>query len=119
MPTFRKQDRLLSPLDFKRVYDRRCSVSDAWIIIYGGPNELARLRLGMSVSRKFGDAVARNRFKRLCREAFRLTRAELPAGLDLIVLPRSKNEATLAALQHSLRTLLPSLARRLTRSERA
>jgi ribonuclease P protein component len=119
MPTFRKQDRLLSPHDFKRVYDRRCSVSDAGLIIYGCPNELARPRLGMSVSRKFGNAVARNRFKRLCREAFRLTRAELPTGLDLIVIPRSKNEPTLVAIQQSLRTLVSSLARRLTRAEKA
>jgi ribonuclease P protein component len=119
MPTFRKQDRLLSPHDFKRVYDRRCSVSDARLIIYGLSNELARLRLGMSVSRKFGNAVARNRFKRICREAFRLTRAELPSGLDLVVLPRSKDEPTLDAIQQSLRTLLPSLARRLARAEKS
>lgn len=116
MLTFRKQDRLRSPGDFKRVYDRRCSVSDRWVVIYGCPNELSHARLGVSVSRKIGNAVARNRFKRLYREAFRLTRAELPAGLDLILLPRSTREPTLDKMRQSLAALVPKLARRLEKS---
>lgn len=113
MATFRQQDRLRSPYDFKRVYDRRCSVSNQWLIVYGCANELGRSRLGVSVSRKIGNAVARNRFKRLYREAFRLSRAELPTGLDLVVLPRSTREPTLNAVRQSLLTLVPTLARRL------
>jgi ribonuclease P protein component len=117
MWTFRKADRLCAPQEFKWVYERKCSVSNAWLIIYGCANELERSRLGLSVSRKVGNAVARNRFKRLYREAFRLTRAELPVGLDLILLPRSGRAATLEAIQHSLRTLVPTLARRLAPTE--
>jgi ribonuclease P protein component len=115
MLTFRKQDRLCSPADFKRVYERRCSVSNPWLIIYGHANDLGYARLGVSVSRKIGNAVARNRFKRLYREAFRLTRPELPTGLDLILLPRSKQQPTLDAIQQSLRTLIPTLVRRLAK----
>ena len=65
MLTFRKRDRLLTPHDFKRVYERKCSVSNQEMIVYGARNDLGRPRLGLSVSRKFGNAVARNRFKRL------------------------------------------------------
>ena len=114
--TFRKADHLRTPADFQRVYARRCSVSNAWLVVYGCPNELGRWRVGLSVSRKVGNAVARNRFKRVYREACRLLRTELPSGLDLILLPRSANEPTLDAIQQSLRTLLPTLVRRLEKS---
>jgi ribonuclease P protein component len=116
MLKFRKLDRLRSPSDFKRVYERRCSVSNQWLIVYGCPNALEHLRLGLSVSRKIGNAVARNRFKRLYREAFRLSRAELPTGLDLIVLPRSSREPTLAEVRLALADLVPALARRLAKA---
>src|ERR1700693_2379995 len=95
---FRKQDRLARPAEFRRVFDRRCSVSNAWLIVYGVPNDLDRCRLGLSVSRKVGPAVHRNRLRRLYREAFRLSRAAMPAGLDLVLIPRSIVEPRLGGL---------------------
>jgi len=47
-----------------------------------------RQRLGITASRKVGNAVQRNRAKRLLREAFRCVRSELPSGLDLVVIVR-------------------------------
>jgi len=48
----------------------------------------ARQRLGITASRKVGNAVQRNRAKRLLREAFRCVRSQLPRGLDLVVIVR-------------------------------
>src|SRR6516225_6022081 len=85
---FLKAEHLRRPADFKRDYDRRRSVSDEWLIVYACENGLPHLRLGCSVSRKVGNAVRRNRLRRLYREAFRLSKHELPAGLDLVLVPR-------------------------------
>ena len=107
---FPRRCRLRSRLDFGRVYRRRRSVSDERLIVYGLPNGLDDSRLGLSVSRKYGGAVARNRFKRLVREAFRLSRDELPASLDLIVIPRVGVAPELPAIRESLVRLASRLA---------
>jgi ribonuclease P protein component len=112
---FPRQLRLRSRKDFERVYARRRSVSNRWLIIYGCENHLPYSRLGLSVSRKLGSAVQRNRLRRLCREAFRLCRPELPAGLDLVLIPRTGEEPPLEELKSTLRRLVPQLAARLAR----
>jgi ribonuclease P protein component len=109
---FRPHEHLRRPSDFRRVYDRRCSASDNWLIVYACPNGLAYLRLGLSVSRKFGGAVQRNRLRRLYREAFRLTRQEMPTGLDIVLIPRKPEQPTLENLKKSLPRLVRHAGRK-------
>jgi ribonuclease P protein component len=114
--TFRPHERIKNPADFRRAFDRRRSVSNGALIIYGVENGLDHSRLGISVSRKkVRRATARNRIKRLIREAFRLNKAELAPGMDLVVLPRG-GDLTFAEAQQSMASLGRDLARRLTLS---
>ncbi len=112
---FRPAEHLRRPADFRRVYERRRSASDAWLIVYACENGLPFLRVGFSVGRKMGNAVHRNRLRRLYREAFRLTRHEMPVGLDLVLIPRCPEEPALADLKQSLPQLVNQLARKLAR----
>jgi ribonuclease P protein component len=54
----------------------------------GTASVVSRQRLGITASRRVGNAAQRNRAKRLLREAFRCVRSELPGGLDLVVIVR-------------------------------
>lgn len=110
---FRPKEHLRRPADFRRVYERRRSASNAQLLVYGCENHLPYCRLGLSVSRKWGPAVRRNRLRRLYREAFRLTRKELPVGLDLVLIPRSIDPPSLTELTIALPRLVAQIARKL------
>jgi ribonuclease P protein component len=70
-------------------------------------------RLGLVVSRRVGGAVVRNRVKRLCRECFRLSRALLPSGVDLVVIPKRGAESMkLQEVQAEWEAAASSLRRR-------
>jgi ribonuclease P protein component len=112
---FRPHEHLRRPADFRRVYERRRSVSDNWLIVYACENGLPHLRLGLSVSRKVGQATQRNRLRRLYREAFRLTRHTMPTGLDLVLIPRGPMEPLLEELKVALPRLVGQVARKLAR----
>lgn len=110
--TFPKSHHLRNGADFRRVYDSGRSASDATLVVYALANDLPHPRLGLSVSRKVGNAVARNRWKRLLREAFRLSRDELPSGHDLVLIPRRPKPPPLAELCQNLPHLAARAARK-------
>lgn len=79
----------------------------SFVIIDSMKNRGHSARLGITVTKRYGDAFKRNRFKRLVREAFRLCRHQLPSNLDLHVKPRSKaEEVTLALMMQEMLQLL-------------
>src|SRR5262245_38412492 len=100
--TFPQSRRMKTPAEFDRCYKRKRSASDDVLIVYACENGLTHPRLGCSVSKKIGNAVVRNRYKRLFREAFRLTQQELPAGVDVVLIPRPGDDPTLEKLKESL-----------------
>ena len=115
--SFPKQVRLLSRGDFRRVYERGCWLGDDLLRLAGALSDLPHPRLGLAVSRHVGNAVLRNRWKRLIREAFRLARPELPPGLDFIVVPRQSVPPQLQPLAKSLVNLSWRLVKRLKREQ--
>jgi ribonuclease P protein component len=99
---FRPEHRIRHSTDFRRAFRLRHSAGDHVLLLFGHPNGLPYPRLGLSVSRRVGGAVFRNRWKRLLREAFRLSREDLPEGFDLVIVPRQGIEPQLEAIRRSL-----------------
>jgi len=87
-----KRGRLSRSAEFDRVFRQGRSLANRVLVLYSfprGAGEPAEApRLGLSVSRKVGGAVDRNRVKRLLREAFEAECARVPAGYDVVLVAR-------------------------------
>ncbi|HZN69115.1 MAG TPA: ribonuclease P protein component [Tepidisphaeraceae bacterium] len=113
--TFPKSRRMRLPAEFSAVYEARVRESRGPLTVYARPNDLPHPRLGLSVSRKVGTAVRRNRIKRLVRESFRLLQHDLPQGYDLLVVVRPHEPLLLADYQKLLSAMLVKLHNTWTR----
>lgn len=120
--SFPKSRRVVRQRDFDRTFKTGRVIADSTLVIHATPNGLDHWRLGLSMSRKVGNAVVRNHWKRLIREAFRRQfPREIPLGrlqqqpthcFDLVIRPRKGATANYQAIVKSV----ASCSRRLLRS---
>lgn len=83
--TLARRDRLTGSNAFEHVFSAKATKPAGPLLVRACPNEVGRHRLGLAVPRRAGRAHRRNRFKRLLREAFRLTRHRWPGSYDVVV----------------------------------
>ncbi len=85
--SFRKCERLTQNNDFKRVYEQGKKMrSSSFVLCIESDRTRQYRRLGIIASKKVGNAVKRNRCKRLVRELFRRNKDKFPPGSDLVVI---------------------------------
>jgi ribonuclease P protein component len=116
--TFPTSHRLSGRKAFAAVYANRLRKNVGPVTFVGLANGLDHLRLGLSVSRKVGSAVMRNRIKRLLREAYRLQRHDLPGGYDVVLVVRPHQPMALDDYRRLVRDGVVLIARGGARRER-
>lgn len=76
--------------DFRRIYARGKSYVSPLVVVYALKNRTKNVRLGITTSKKVGNAVQRNRSRRVIREAFRALAPRVRPGFDLVLVARGK-----------------------------
>ena len=75
---------------FRRLYHTK-GVADGYLVLYARPNKTEKNRVGITVGKKLGGAVVRNRTRRRLREVYRLNEDQFAPGWDIVVVARSKS----------------------------
>lgn len=109
-----RRHRLTASADFQIVRQRGRSFASPSLVVYARPNadarsssDLAPLRVGISVGKRYGSAVARNRFKRRIREIVRHRLDLLAPGWDLVFVARPRaGSASFGELETATETVL-------------
>lgn len=113
---FGRERRIRRRADFVRVQASGQRVSAPHFVLLVAarqPEPVGPARLGIVVTRKVGNAVQRNRIKRVCRECFRAFVGLVPDGIDLVVIARSgAHELGLAEVRAEWERARPALAKR-------
>jgi len=108
--SFSKEERLKRQRDFALVFSEGRAVSDRVLVVHARPNGLTQNRVGFAVGKKHGPAVARNRLKRLLREAYRTSKPDLPQGYDLVLVPQKGAPQDFELLRDSVAALVKQVS---------
>lgn len=101
LETLKKND------EFKAVYKRGRSYVGAYLVLYTMPRTDQDAKLGITVSKKVGKAVTRNRVRRLVKETFRRNEMKVPKAYDYVVVARVRaNQANYHDIEKNLLYLL-------------
>jgi ribonuclease P protein component len=113
---FRRGDRLKKRYEFKQAQLSGRRIHTPHFLIVVQPNALQNTRLGITVTKKVGTAVERNRIKRVVREVFRRNRRLFPASHDLVFIAKRGSTgidygSLLTELNRAAKKLRPKAAR--------
>lgn len=116
--TFSKSQRVTSPRTITLVLRRGGCAADDCLVVFALPKVQSdgrgvSRRLGVTIPKKTGNAVVRNHWKRLIREAFRTQQEQLPDGFEFVVRPKKGAAASWAKIRRSLPKLAAKAVKRL------
>ena len=110
---FSRAERLLKRRQFDHVMQGGISARAALMRMWANENDVGYPRLGLVVSRRHGNAVVRNRLKRLAREAFRLSKRRFACGMDIVISFRDAKGCTYKDVEKDVAELAEVLRREL------
>ncbi|MBE7078752.1 MAG: ribonuclease P protein component [Clostridia bacterium] len=99
-----KYVRLKKQTDFQRLFQKGKRAFAPSVTLLYRPSE--RMRMGISIGKKHGKSVQRNRIKRLLREAFRNTQGEIKGTYSVILIPKVCEEYSYATFEQHLRCII-------------
>ncbi|NLM75797.1 MAG: ribonuclease P protein component [Clostridiaceae bacterium] len=96
--------------EFNRVYTKGKYSASRNLVVYALPNNLNAVRIGITTSKKIGNAVTRNRMRRLIRENLRIIDVQIKVGMDIVIVARkAEDTASFHTVKKELRYLLKKL----------
>lgn len=107
---FRPRQRIRLEKEFRRVMKQGARAGDDRLLVYVFRNDLGWSRLGISISKKVGNAVTRHYVRRRIREAFRRNQSRIPASLDIVCVARPPAAQRAAPVCDSLMALIQKAA---------
>ena len=90
----KKTQSLKRNIDFMNLYKNGRSFANRYLVMFVLENELEKNRLGISVSKKVGNSVVRNRITRLISESYRLSEEHFKDGIDIVIVARTTARGT-------------------------